>query len=80
MGKKKEKITYIDDGRTIADMSGVKGGIRLPKREEYRPRASLKEQWQTYKNAVKMMFTPMLVVVVGIGIVYMILSALFLLM
>ena len=26
MGKKKEKITYVDDGRTIADMSGVTGG------------------------------------------------------
>ena len=77
MGKKKEKITYIDDGRTIADMSGVKGGMRLPERQPYRPRASLKEQWQTYKNAVKMMITPMLVVIVGICIIYMLLSVVF---
>ena len=80
MGRKKEKITYIDDGRTLADMSGVKGGMRLPQRDPYRPRASLKEQWQTYLAAVKMMFTPMLVVIVGIGIVYMVISALFILM
>ncbi len=31
MGKKKEKIIYIDDGRTIADMSGVsRGGAFIP--------------------------------------------------
>lgn len=77
MGEKKEKVTYIDDGRTISDMSGVKGGVRLPKRDAARPRASLKQQWQTYLNAVKMMITPMLVVIVGICIIYMILSAVF---
>ena len=75
-GKKKEKIRYIDDGRTIADMSNVGGG-RLPQRSPLQPRASLKEQWQTYKAAVKMMLTPMLVVIVGICIVYMILHAIF---
>ena len=80
MGKKKEKITYIDDGRTIADMSGVKGGFRLPDRDPYRPRASMKEQWETYKNAVKMMITPMLTVVVGICIVYMLVWVAFVLM
>lgn len=73
MGKKKEKVTYIDDGRTIADMSGVGGG-RLPKRPEGMPRASLKEQWQTYKAAVKMMIVPMLTVLTGIGIIYMIMA------
>lgn len=77
--KKKEKIRYIDDGRTIADMSGVGGG-RLPQRNPLLPRASLKEQWQTYIAAVKMMLTPMLVVIVGICIVYMVLHAVFWLM
>jgi len=77
--KKKEKVRYIDDGRTLADMSGVGGG-RLPDRNPLQPRASLKEQWQTYKAAVKMMLTPMLVVIVGICIVYMILHAIFWLM
>ena len=80
MGKKREKITYVDDGRTLADMSGVKGGFRLPERNPYLPRASMKDQWETYKNAVKMMITPMLAVIVGIGIVYMLVYVAFTLM
>ena len=72
MGKKKEKITYIDDGRTLSDMSGV-SGRRLGNRNPSRPRPSAKEVWQTYWNAVKMMIGPMLIVVVGIFVVYMIL-------
>lgn len=80
MAKKKEKVTYIDDGRSFADLSDVKGGIRLPKRPTGVPRASAKEQWETYKAAVKMMFTPMLVIVVGLVIIYMILSVIFLLL
>lgn len=79
MGKKKEKkekVRYYDDGRTIADMSGVKDR-RLPGGDPLRPRASAKEQWDTYWNAVKMMFGPMLVVLVGLGILYMILYLLF---
>ena len=79
MGKKKEKkekVRYYDDGRTIADMSGVKDR-RLPGGDPLRPRASAKEKWDTYWNAVKMMFGPMLVVLVGLGILYMILYLLF---
>lgn len=72
MGKKKEKVTYIDDGRTIADMSGV-SGPRLGNRNPYRPRPRAKEVWKTYLNAVKMMIGPFLVFVVGICVVYMIL-------
>lgn len=58
--KKKEKITYIDDGRTIADMSGVSGGMQWTKQGT---NSSPKEIWQTYWSAVKMMFKPMLVVI-----------------
>ena len=59
--KKKEKITYIDDGRTIADMSGVSGsGMEWTKQGTT---SSPKEIWDTYWSAVKMMFKPMLVVV-----------------
>ena len=75
MSKKKEKIRYVDDGRTLADMSGV--GRRLPKREAGRPRPDPKEVWKTYWAAVKMMFVPMLVVIVGLCIVYMIDFAIF---
>ena len=58
--KKKEKITYVDDGRTIADMSGVPGGMQWAKKGTT---SSPKEIWQTYWSAVKMMFKPMLVVI-----------------
>lgn len=78
MGKKKEKITYVDDGRAIADMSGI-SGPRLGNRNPYRPRASGKEIWKTYWNAVKMMIVPMITVVCALGVIYMILYFVFLL-
>ena len=76
MGKKKEKITYVDDGRTLADMSGV-SGFRLTK-ASIKPANRFKEVWKTYWNAVKMMFLPMLAVigclVVLYGVLYLIFS------
>ena len=80
MAKKKEKITYIDDGRTIADMSAVRGGSRLTARRPGTPRSSAKEVWKTYWAAVKMMFMPMLVVVAGLVVIYLILWFIFWLM
>lgn len=76
MGKNKEKITYIDDGRTIADMSGV-GDPRISKRHPASPRPKAKDVWNTYWGAVKMMFVPMLVVITALIIIYMILAAVF---
>ncbi len=76
MAKKKEKIHYVDDGRTVADMSGV-GGSRLPKRSGGVPSSTWKERWQTYLGAVKMMLGPMLTVIVALVIIYMILWAVF---
>ena len=58
--KKKEKITYIDDGRSFADMSNVQGGFNFAKKGTT---SSLKDIWDTYWMAVKMMFKPMLVVI-----------------
>lgn len=72
MGKRKEKITYIDDGRTIADMSNVSGGFRGAERPKYVPPASLKEQLGTFWSAMRMMFLPMLAVIGGIGVIYVI--------
>ena len=78
MGKqKKEKIVYIDDGRTIADMSNVSGGFRMPERPKYTPPAPLKQQLSTYWNAMKMMFLPMLAVIGGLVIVYGIMYLIF---
>lgn len=76
MAKKKEKVKYVDDGRTLADMSGLRGGPRLGS-NPYRPPLKFKEVLKTYFSAVKMMFMPMLVVIVGICIIYMILWSVF---
>ncbi len=75
---KKEKITYIDDGSSFTDMSGV------PKRKNvfnssssYRPRSTLKEQFRTYIDACKMMFLPMLVVMGFICVLFLLLWFIF---
>ena len=75
--KKKEKITYIDDGRTIADMSALSGG------ETSRPKScggytgSAKDKWNTYWGAVKMMFVPMLVMIGALILLYLLMYILF---
>ena len=66
--KKKEKVVYIDDGRTIADMSGVSGSRLSGK--PLRMSSSFKDQWKTYWSAVRMMFKPMLAVIAIICIAY----------
>lgn len=73
--KKKEKVYYYDDGRTLADMSGVSAGPRL--KGSWRPKHERKAIRQTYFAAVKKMFVPMLAVMTGICIIYMILYAVF---
>ena len=71
---KKEKVKYIDDGRTIVDMSALGGGCRnLPPLQ----RASLKEQAKTYFTTVKMMLVPMFIVMGAICIIFGILWLLF---
>lgn len=65
-------MKYVDDGRTLADMSGVKSPLSFGKRNPARPRPAAKDVWSTYWGAVKMMFGPMLVVLVGLAVVYMI--------
>lgn len=74
--KKKEKITYIDDGRTIADMSGTtKGGAILPgntgKSKSGRSNSTFKDVWKTYWGAVKMMLVPMLVTLGIISVAFL---------
>ena len=78
--KKKEKITYIDDGRTIADMSGTSrtnpllGGSRSSERGKRR--ASTREIWQTYFAAVKTMLLPMIVTMMIITAAFLIVELL----
>ena len=85
--KKREKVTYIDDGRTIADMSNLptRGFGRSlsdarPKRELSetekafnRSRPAWREHLATYFAAVRMMFLPMLAVIGIICIAFLIL-------
>ena len=70
--KKKEKVTYIDDGRTLYDMSSVGGGNR----GLHVGKGSFKDQIKTYFAAVRRMFIPMLITIGAIclifGIVYVI--------
>lgn len=76
--KKKEKITYVDDGRTLADMSGLSNN-----RNNWTKRgttSSPKDIWRTYWSAVKMMVKPMLVTIGFICAVFLILSIIFWLM
>ena len=56
---KKPKVKYIDDGRTIADMSGLSG---IDKRYTG-PKGTFKDQLTTYWNTVKLMFVPMMVTI-----------------
>lgn len=69
MGKtpKKEKIVYVDDGRTIADMSGVGGGNYSKDKSPYgrpsRYSAPMKEKLRTFFDAMGFMLLPTLAIV-----------------
>ena len=64
--KKKEKAAYVDDGRTLYDMSAVGGGNR----GLHVGRGSFKEQLKTYVRAVRRMIVPMLVTMAAICVVF----------
>jgi hypothetical protein len=75
--KKREKITYIDDGRTIADMSN------LPPRGGFTKKgttSSFKDIWRTYWQATKMMLKPTLIAVGFLVVIYLIVTIIFWLM
>ena len=74
---KKEKITYIDDGRTIADMSN------LPPRAQWTKQgttSSFRDIWRTYGQSTKMMLKPTLIAVGFLVVVYLIMTIIFWLM
>lgn len=80
--KKREKITWIDDGSTVADMSPVGKGLggnrpNKPVTKRGKPMNRFQECAATYFGAVKMMFVPMLVV---LGILCLVFLFLWLLM
>ncbi len=55
--KKKEKVKYIDDGRTIADMSPLYGN----RKNLGNTGGTMKDKAHTFFSAMRMMFVPMLI-------------------
>ena len=88
--KKREKVVWVDDGRTIADMSNLPArgfGRSLsdarPKKEMsesekqfYRSNPKWREYLATYFAAVKMMILPMLVTIGILSLAFLILDLL----
>ena len=77
MAKKKEKITWVDDGRTIADMSGIGGrGHADPNTFAHgnpsRYTAPIKEELQTFFDAMGFMLLPTLAIVGLLCVTYLI--------
>lgn len=70
MAKNKEKVRYVDDGRTLADMSSVSTPLRG--KASASPRPDFKDVWKTYWSAVRMMIKPMLIVLIILAIVYVV--------
>ena len=75
--KKKERIVYVDDGSTVADMSRVKGNppLRRPVQPSYgkqkrEPTTRAGAIWQTYVAAVRSMIGPMLIFLGGMSVVF----------
>ncbi len=70
--EKKTKITYIDDGRTIADMSGTSGGHFHSggKKQKKMPPITNETPWQTYWRTARMMVAPMFVVLGILAVLY----------
>ncbi len=76
--EKKEKTVYIDDGRTIADMSGVSGG--LPEWTKYGTTSSVKDILRTYFGAMRMMLLPTLAIVGLLLVAFLIVALIFIAM
>lgn len=72
--KKKEKIIYVDDGRTIADMSSVSGGSKFSKTSTS---SSFRDIWRTYWMATRMMLVPTLIAAGLIVVAFIIVLILF---
>lgn len=63
--KKKEKVTYVDDGRTLYDMSALGGGRGMNV-----GKGTWRDRTRTYFTAVKQMIIPMFVTIGIICLVF----------
>ena len=74
--QKKEKIVWVDDGRTIADMSAVgRKSYPAPSSEKHgkplKASTPLKEQLRTFFDAMGFMFLPTLAMVGMLIVVFL---------
>lgn len=67
----KEKIIYIDDNSTIADMSNTRQGRGAPKQN-----STFKEKMRTYFSVVKRMLLPMIVTLAAFTLAYLLMTLL----
>ena len=74
--KKKEKVTYIDDGRTLYEMSGTsKPGVFLGGKNDNKNKKSKstrREEFNTFVTTMRHMILPMFVVMGIITFAYVI--------
>lgn len=70
--KKKEKVKYIDDGRTIADMSALSRGRGMDANGYVRPPSTAKDKWKTYWSAVRSMLIPMFIAIGVITLLFLV--------
>jgi len=69
--KKKEKVLYIDDGRSLADMSAF--GSSLPTYSKGGKKTNYRDAANTFLKTMRMMFLPMLAVIGIISLAFLIL-------
>ena len=72
MSKKKEKIEYIDDGRSLADMSKVDEGASRYFRNDGPSTGGFRDRVATFWAAFKMMLLPTLAFGAGVAVMYLI--------
>ena len=75
--KKQEKTTYVDDGRSIADMSGVDAGFSRFFRSDGPSTGTFWDRWHTFLAAFRMMLLPTLVFSGALALLYGVLYLLF---
>ncbi len=73
--QKKEKIVWVDDGRTVADMSAVPGRSHIRKSSPFS--ASMKEKLTTFFDAIGFMLLPTLAMAGIIAAAFLIFYILF---
>lgn len=79
MAKKKEKIVWVDDGRTVADMSGVGSALNSSPKAPKTVRAysPLREKLRTFFDTMGFMLLPTLCIMALVAAAFLIFWLLF---